>query len=192
MADMNSKGYFSPGVNSLDWLDATERFASGKAAMIFGFIPSTFVDARAQDPNFPVDYFIIPDTDVSDGALTVGYNDVFVVPANVAEVKKPIIADFFNRMLTDKECIKSLIKSGMNPSSKTLTVEEIVKISGNEALGRFFREMEGRPILHITDVWLSLELIKEYYNDLMEVTEGTMSPEEAAQRMYELALEEVE
>lgn len=192
MADMNSKGYFSPGVNSLDWLDSNERFASGKAAMIFGFVPFTFVDARAQDPDFPVDYFIMPDTDVSDGALTVGYNDVFVVPANVAEVKKPIIADFLNRILTDKEWIESMIIKGINPSSKTLTVEEIVEISENEELGRFFKEMEGKPTLHITDVWLSLELIKEYYNDLMEVTEGIMSPEEAAQYMYELALEEVE
>ena len=192
MADMKSKGYFSPGVNSLDWLDSNDRFASGKAAMIFGFIPFTLVDARAQDPDFPVDYFIMPDTDVSDGALTVGYNDVFVIPANVAEIKKPIIADFLNRILTDKECINSMIINGINPSSKTLTVEEIVKISEDEELGRFFEEMEGRPILHITDVWLSLDLIKEYYNDLMEVTEGIMSPEEAGQYMYELALEEVE
>jgi ABC-type glycerol-3-phosphate transport system substrate-binding protein len=192
MADMKSKGYFHRGVNSLDWMDANEHFASGKSAMLFGFIPFTFLDAVAQDPNFPVDYFVMPDTEISDGGLTIGYNDVFVIPENVAAIKKPVLAEFLNTMFTDQDCIESAIKNGINPSNKSVTTDVIARVSGNQSLGRFFKEMAGKPVLAIVDVWLSLPLIKEYYNDLMEVTEGTMPPKEAAQRMYELALEEVD
>ena len=191
MADMKSKGYFHRGVNSLDWMDAKEHFASGKSTMLFGFIPFTFLDAVAQDPNFPVDYFVMPETEISDGGLTIGYNDVFVVPENVAAIKKPVIAELLNTMFTNQSCIESAIKNGINPSNKSVTTEVITRVSGNQSLGRFFKEMAGKPVLAIVDVWLSLPLIKEYYNDLMEVTEGTMTSKEAAQRMYELALEEV-
>jgi ABC-type glycerol-3-phosphate transport system substrate-binding protein len=193
MADMNKKGYFSPGVNSLDWLDSIERFASKKASMLMGFVPFTFADAKGQDPNFPVDYFFMPDTAASDGGIVFVYNDVFVVPIEVAGIKKPILADFLNRTLVDKAFIELLITKGnSNPPTKNITPEEVVKISGNPELGRFFKEMQGKPTLQNTDTTLSLELIKEYYNDLMEVTQGTMTAEQAAQRMYELALDEVD
>jgi raffinose/stachyose/melibiose transport system substrate-binding protein len=192
MADMKKRGYFSPGVNSLDWLDSQERFAAKKAAMITGFVPFTFADAKVQDPKLPVDWFSMPDTAASDGGIVVSYNDVFTIPVGVQEIKKPILADFLNRTLVDKAFIEALIKKGnSNPPTKNITPDEVVSISGNAELGRFFKEMQGKPVLFNTDVTLSLELIKEYYNDLMEVTEGTMAPEEAAKRMYDLALEEV-
>jgi hypothetical protein len=41
----------------------------------------------------------------------------------------------------------------------------------------------------ITDDWLAMELIKEYYDLCMSVTEGTVSPKEAGESMYQVALE---
>ena len=187
IADMTKKGYFSPGHNSLEWVDENERFASGKAAMMAGFVSHTFVDARAQDPNFPLDYFILPGT-----SLRVEPMNVFTVPASIAEIKKPIVADFFNRWITDKDSLRLAIENGNNPTGTVLSPEEIIELSGEPLLGRFYEDKEEYPVLLCADGWISLPMCEEYFNDLQEVTEGTITPEEAGQRMYELALESLE
>ena len=191
LADMNSKGYFSPGVNSLDYMDANDHFASGKAAMMWGFVPFSFNDAKAQDPNLPVGTFIMPDTDKSDGGVVISYNDLFTIPAGVEEVKKPILAELFNIMLTDKDTLKKAVELGLMPATTNITPAEVAEVSNNEDLGKALEDLKNRPVLGSTDVVLSMDLVNEYYKLCQEVTEGITTPDQACQRMYDLALQEI-
>jgi ABC-type glycerol-3-phosphate transport system substrate-binding protein len=189
MADLNARGYYGEGVNSLDFNDATEIFQSGEAAMYFGFswTPSTIKSAV---PDFKIDYFIMPPYQ-GNTAIPTEFMNVIVFPKNLAQVKQPILADMLNELVTNESyIIEALLKTGKLPTSKTISdPNKIVQYSGEPLLARLIADVDKMGTVTITDDWLAMELIKEYYDLCMSVTEGTVSPKEAGESMYQVALE---
>jgi len=192
MAELNERGYYGEGVNSLDFLDATEIFQSGKAAMTFGF-SWTPVTIKQAVPEFEIDYFLMPEYQ-GNTAIPTEYMNVIVFPISLAEEKKSILADMLNELITNEEyIIEALLKQGKFPTSKTISdPKKIAEYSGEPLYAKMLNDLKKWGGVTITDDWLAMPLIKEYYNLCMSVTEGTVSPKEAGQSMYEVALEILE
>lgn len=195
IADLSSKEYFGKGVNALGFEEQNEYFQQGKAAMMFGFIPMTIYDTRKVVPDMPMDYFVMPPND-DFTAIPTEFMDGVVFPIGLKDdpVKQAVLADLLNKLVVDEKYItEALLKNGCLPNSKLITdPDKIVEITGEPLIAKGIADINKYGTVTITDDWIPPAMVDVYYKALQSAAQVTMTGEEAAQSMYDAAIEVLE
>lgn len=190
-----SEGYCGKAFNTMGFEEQVEYYRIGKAAMMFGFLPSSIFAIKNVKPDFPLDYLIMPPNGEFK-AIPIEFMDGVVIPSRVKDnpKKQAVIASLLNKLVVDMEYIKEAqLKMGLLSVSKLMPEpDEIVEISGEPLIARVLEDIERYGGVTITDDWLPSAMVNVYYTSNRAVAQGTMTPKEAAQKMYEAAVDILE
>ena len=143
----------------------------------------------------PMDYFVMPPNG-DFTAIPTEFMDGVVFPIGLKDdpVKQAVLADLLNKLVVDeKYIIEALLKNGCLPNSKLITdSDKIVEITGEPLIAKGIADINKYGTVTITDDWIPPAMVDVYYKALQSAAQGTMTGEEAAQSMYDAAIEVLE
>jgi raffinose/stachyose/melibiose transport system substrate-binding protein len=184
---MIKEGIFIEGANAMDDTASRQAWLNGKAA-IYNSGSWSLDYFKTEVPDFEYDYFNLP---AVDGRRSIcSFYDGLIIPSSVSEEKIPILIDFLNSTF-EKEYALSLMKVGYIPDNKTVSDEDL-KAVANPVLLRLISDVREYGEVGIIDSLQSPKLRQGYYDLIGEFFEGKLTPEEAAQRMYDNAVASLE
>jgi len=179
---------FSPGYNGIEDNDARTQFLTGRAGM---YLMGTWLVARArkQSPGFEQKLGCFPFPSVTDGcgdASTVvgGVNCGFAVST---ACKRQDDAVELLRFLTDARVATEWCRIGRIPAVR-VSEEDLLQLPepARKALALLRNAKHLQPYY---DQYLPPRLAEVHKNTTQELFAGTMTPDEAAQRMEQCACE---
>ena len=183
-------GCFIKDANIIDWDPARELFVEGKAAM---FMDGTWGinlirDMADEDFNFSVSY-LAPNSD-GNGQISSKFGGGYAVPSYVKEKspeKIPVIMDFLSKQYTEEYYIAAMeVQQGV-PASKNLP-EEYIDANYDPVLKKIISDAGERGMqLYLTLSW-DAEFSAKFADVSAAVLGQTMTPEEAANELYEIVV----
>ena len=179
--------YGADGIASMDYMGAKNVFIDGKAALTAdGHWAINITKDNA--PDFEFDYFILPPRE-GNNEMVASFLNGWVVPAYVNEEKIPVIMDLFNSMLEKEYASKSfdhgLISTSLNVDPNELENAEPMLLSQ-------IKDVNTYGSVDIIDAWTSPSRIKAYYDTMSLIAAGKLTAEEAAQSLFDAAIDELE
>jgi len=181
-------GVFIEGANAMDDTAARQAFNNGITAIYdSGSWTMGIFDSEA--PDLTYSYYNLPPI---DGRLTIcsGYNGLSI-PASVSEEKIPVIMDLLDHSLLS-DYSQAIFNIGAIPDNAVLTDSELEALSPHPLLTQIIKDVVEFGDVGIIDALQTPALRENYYDIIADIFEGNITPEEAAQRMYEGALEILE
>jgi len=185
---MAKEGVFAEGFSALDFDSARLLFTDEKAAM-FGFGMWEVNIIKESNPDLNFDYYLMPSYDGND-AMVASFTNGIIVPSYVSEEKIPVIVDIISSFLK-KEYAAKAYESGLISPSKNITPEEVSELI-DPMVARIIADVGKYGSIDIIDIWTSPIRTEVYVDAVVGVSEGSLTPEEAGQIMYDTALEELE
>ncbi len=185
IARMKKEGLFNASINALDDGEGRLLFTDGKAAIYqSGTWAANMIKKEA--PDIDLGYFVLPEHNELSTIKLYPYNAI-CVPANISEEKLPVVIDFMNSILS-KEYALSIFKTGMIATNSSITADEIAKVA-DPLIGSIVEDVNNLGVSRgVGGSWDPL-MKNAQIQACQEVAEGTMTPEEAAQYLYDAAIE---
>ncbi len=184
-----SKDVFAEGIAAFDYQAGHALFDQGKAAM-YAYGSWEFSSIPASNPDLNFDYFLFPPHN-GDSTMIATYSNGIMCPAYVSEEKIPVIVDIINSLLTAEYAKECIFGVGLVSSSTNVSNEELQGLIP-EGLSRAISDLNKNGSVDVIDVWVSPARTKTLNDSYIGIVEGDWTPEEAAQYIYDAALEELE
>lgn len=185
LKDLNDKGYFNKGCNSLTHNMALETWAKGQQAMFYVELEE-FKDVNEKMQGKPWGFFAMPDFENQPGNknFLTGAPDGFMISA---KTKHPKEAIEFLKFLTSKENADKLVKTLGWPSpvigAVNSTNAKPFLVDGIKAV----QEADGMALWLDTDVYIKISDV--YLPEMQEMFNGTKTPEQIMKDVQKIAQE---
>jgi ABC-type glycerol-3-phosphate transport system substrate-binding protein len=185
---MVKEGVFQEGFGVMD--DATSRsmLEDGKAAMYTsGNWTTGLLDQEA--PELKYDIFPLPENN-GDTRIIIYQNNSLCIPSNVSEEKIPVILEYLNKTISSEYAITSY-KHGQISASKNLTTEQIAEVASPMTTKAVELANEcGGGLWY--GIWWPAPMWDAALQSMNNIINGTWTPEEAANHLYETGVSELE
>jgi ABC-type glycerol-3-phosphate transport system substrate-binding protein len=175
------------GVASVAFSDAKTLFIQEKAAMhpdaswAIGII-------KEQAADFDFKYFDMPSNDGKD-ILCATYTNGWVVPSYVSEEKIHVIMDIFNSVLKKEYAIKAF-DHGLTSVSSNVTFEDMEGKVDPMIIAQM-DTLNKKSYIEQFEAMSTPDRIQAWYNTLSTFMLGESTAEEAAESLYQAALNEL-
>lgn len=183
---MATDGVFIDSIGSIDDGAARLLFTSGKAAIYstgswgVGLI-------RDEAPDMDFGFFSLPEHIGTNRILTFFQNSVCIPSTTTDQDKLGVILDFMDSILK-KEYALTSFQAGIISSSLNITEEDIAAVADPVLAAQIAETQEKGGVMDYGSKWDSV-LFQARYDSCGELVVGTMTPEEAAEYMYNTAVE---
>jgi raffinose/stachyose/melibiose transport system substrate-binding protein len=188
MKEMQTKGVWGDGVLAMDDLEAQSVFLNGQGAMYETgtWAISTLREGLGDD----LDFFLFPAIKDEIGkVLTVSYADEFIVSAYKDEVIQDTVADFYNMVLSPNGQ-EYVAETGAMPIRTDLRADDLADNPKVDPITigvvKEFSSGDYPTTDEIVTFW-GAELYAELRSVVQEVIGGTITPEQAVERLDSLA-----
>ncbi len=184
LARMSSEELFNSNINTIDDTEARLIFTDGNAAIYMSGDWGVSM-LRDEAPAIDLGYFVLPPQNGNSVIEVYPYNSL-CVPANISEEKIPVVIDFMNRMLS-KEYALEIFKAGMMASNISVSQEDIAAVA-DPMIASISEDIKNKGSSRYNGATWDPAMVNAQYQAAQEVVQGTMTPEEAAQYIYDEAL----
>lgn len=184
LKEINDKGYFNDGINSVEHNMSLEMYYAGQVAMTYIELEE-FLDVEEKlGDNWG--FFAMPPVEGGSGNqnFLTGAPDGFMVSA---KTKHPDEAVLFLQFLTNKENAEKLVSQLGWPSPIKGAVNENNSISKLVEGLKAIEEAEGMALWLDTDI--NIKISDVYLPDLQELFNGDKTPEQIMQEVQQVANE---
>ena len=180
-------GAFVRGANAMDDGAARKLFIDGTAAIYNSgsWTPGIF---KTEAPDLDYDYFNLPPIK-GRTAIPAAYNGL-IIPSYVDETKLPVIIDFLNASF-GKDYAQVVYEMGSNPDNTAVSAEDFPDVV-HPIVRRIIDDVRTLGDVAIIDSLQSPPHRQGYYDTIASIFEGNITPAEAAQRMYQTAVDSLE
>ena len=184
---MIDEGLFVTGANAMDDATARQLFINGTTAM-YDSGSWTMGIFTNDAPDLSYDYFNLPPIN-GNVSIPSGYNGL-IVPAYVDQAKVPAIVDFLNASF-GTDFARAVFEVGSIPDNTTIDAADFSD-SVHPLVLRILDDVKTHGDVGIIDALQSPPLRQGYYDTIAALFEGNISPQEAAERMYQDAVATLE
>ena len=178
---------FVTGANAMDQATASQLFVQGKTAIFDSgsWQPPIF---ETEAPDLKYDYFNLPPI---NGKVSIpsGYNGL-VIPSYIEEKKIPVIVDFLNATFAP-EYSGVVFEMGAIPDNTTIQVSNFSDLV-HPKVQQIIEDVKTHGDVGIIDALQSPPHRQGYYDTIANLFEGKISPSEAAESMYQTAVNSLE
>ena len=166
---------------------ARKLFIDGTAAIYNSgsWTPGIF---KTEAPDLDYDYFNLPPIK-GRTAIPAAYNGL-IIPSYVDETKLPVIIDFLNASF-GKDYAQVVYEMGSNPDNTAVSAEDFPDVV-HPIVRRIIDDVRTLGDVAIIDSLQSPPHRQGYYDTIASIFEGNITPAEAAQRMYQTAVDSLE
>lgn len=185
---MVKEGVFQEGFGVVDDATCRSMLEDGKAAMYTsGNWTAGLLDQEA--PELKYDIFPFPENN-GDTRIIVYHNNSLCIPANVPEEKIPVIIEYLNKTISSEYAITAY-KHGQISASKNLTSEQIAEVASPMTTKAVDLAMKSGGGLWY-GIWWPAPMWDAALQSMNNIINGTWTPEEAANHLYETGISELE
>ncbi|MGO6787580.1 ABC transporter substrate-binding protein [Rhizobium ruizarguesonis] len=187
LADWSDAGYYYGSPNSIGYAESTIPWANGKAAMNVqgNWYPSTLAGADPASVE-NIDYFPFPTTSGEQNTLEVWPENTLMINAKSDKEHQDAAAafiDYYVSVESQTMLAKEgrLFPSNINVDLTTLKLPKIML-----SLGNYMNSQTGDTFMHV-DLAFTAAIASEFLDATQGVVNKTVTPEEAAQRVQDVA-----
>jgi raffinose/stachyose/melibiose transport system substrate-binding protein len=178
---------FVKGANAMDDGAARTLFVDGTSAIYNSgsWTPGIFVN---EAPDLEYNYFNLPPIN-GNVSIPAGYNGL-VIPSYIDEKKLPVIIDFLNTSFGE-EYARVVYEMGAIPDNTTVSASDFADIV-HPIVRQIIEDVKTHGDVGIIDALQSPPHRQGYYDTIASIFEGNISPAQAAERMYQTAVDSLE
>lgn len=184
LKEINDKGYFNEGINSVEHNMSLEMYYAGQVAMTYIELEEFLDVEEKMGDNWG--FFAMPPVEGAPGnqKFLTGAPDGFMVSANT---KHPEEAVLFLQFLTNKQNAEKLVSDLGWPSPIKGAVNEQNSIGKLVEGLKAIEEAEGMALWLDTDI--NIKISDVYLPDLQELFNGDKTPEQIMKEVQQVAKE---
>jgi len=187
LLDMKTKGLLNEGFAGMDNTASLTMFTEGKAAFYDWGVWATKM-IRDAAPDMDLGYIPFPASSAGgETPFTINFANGVCIPAYVSDEKVAVIADLLNEAHSKKYALETITTEGIVTTTTEFTAEELADVMDpiNVQIVNDLATLGGT---FLVDHWAPASLKAEHIEIADLVANEVMTPEEAAQALYEAAI----